>query len=139
MIKKRFYLMAGMLVLAGCQDGPSKEQQALMNSLIGKAEVDVVRAFGVPTRTFQASGHLFLAYIDNQIYYSGGYSGWGMGWGMGGWGGGWGGPGWGWGGGPGWGLGGGGIPPTAYNTTCQTTFELTDGKVTGWTVRGNGC
>lgn len=142
MIAKRIWPLVAVMALAACS-GPTEEQRKQLNSLVGKTEVDVIRAYGVPTRTYQADGHVFLAYIDNQTNYYPGSMGWGWGWGGGpGWGGGWGGgPGWGWGG-WGWGggmMGGGGFPPSVYNSVCQTTFELAAGLVTGWTMRGDGC
>ncbi|MBO1359662.1 hypothetical protein J2D73_07625 [Acetobacter sacchari] len=145
MKSKRLCAVAAAAVLTACSSGPSAEQRAQLNTLIGKTEVDVIRAYGVPTRTFQASGHTFLAYIDNQTSYSPGTgSAWGWGWGGSP---GWGGGGWGWGGGMGgWGNGwgggwggGGGMPPSYYNSSCQTTFELANGVVSGWTMRGDGC
>lgn len=133
-------LTAGLalLALAAC-DVPTLKQRKVLDATIGKSEVDVVREFGVPTRTYTAGDHSFLAYIDNETQYTGG-GGWGWG-GWGGWGGGWGGwGGWGGGWGPGWGGGwGGGFPATYYNTSCQTTFELVSGRVVAWTMRGDGC
>lgn len=136
--RKRLFLV-GMLSLAACQVPTAKERR-MLDSMIGKQAVDVVRTFGVPTREFKSGDHTFLAYINQQTDYSSpmggwGYGGWGGGWGggYGGWGGGWGGPGWG-----GWGWGGG-FPTTAYTYTCQTTFELVNGVVSAWTMRGDGC
>lgn len=129
-----------LLGLSACEV-PTLQQRKVLDSMVGKSEVDVLRQFGVPTRNYDAQGHTFLAYIDNQTQYSPGggwgWDGWGGGWG--GWGGGWGGMG-GWGGGWG-GMGGwgGGFPSTYYNTSCQTTFELVSGHVVGWTMRGDGC
>ncbi|WP_222594636.1 hypothetical protein, partial [Acetobacter oeni] len=103
MVSKRIWPLLAILVVAGCT-GPTKQQRRELNSLVGKTEVDVIRAYGVPTRTYQTNGHVFLAYVDNETNYSPGSMG--MGWGWGGWGGG---PGWGggWGGyGGGWGGGG---------------------------------
>jgi len=138
MMKKTVFLsFAALLTLSAC-DVPTVQQRKVLDSMIGKSDVDVLRTFGVPTRTYQASGHDFLAYIDNETNYSPGTGGWGWGWGGGPWGGygGWGG---GWGGYGGWGGGFGGFPPSYYNTTCQTTFELTNSRVVGWTMRGDGC
>lgn len=136
---RRIWPLLTLAGLAACT-GPTKEQRRQLDALVGRTEVDVVRAYGVPTRTFIAGDRLFLAYIDTQTYYSPGSMGWGWGWD--GWGGGWGGwgPGWGGGWGPGWGGGwGGGFPPSYYNSSCQTTFELSAGLVRSWTMRGDGC
>ncbi|GAA4481113.1 hypothetical protein [Gluconacetobacter asukensis] len=134
--------LAALLALTACEV-PSPEQRKLLNSMVGRGEVDVIRTFGVPTRSYEAQGHTFLAYIDSETNYSPGAGGWGWGWsggpgwggGWGGWGGGWGGPGW----GPGWGGGWGGMGGTVYTSTCQTTFEVIAGRVSGWTMRGDGC
>jgi len=128
---------AAVLTLAAC-DVPTVEQKKVLDSMVGKSEVDVVRKFGVPTRAYHAQGHNFLAYIDNETSYSPGTPGWGWGWGGGPWGygGGWGGWGGGWGG---WGGGFGGMPPSYFHSTCQTTFELMNSQVIGWTMRGDGC
>lgn len=131
-----------MLVSLTACSGPTKEQRRQLDALVGKTEVDVVRAFGVPTRTFLANNHLFLAYIDNETQYYPGSMGWG----------------WGWGGlvgvapagvvGAAWAVGAAGVwgvghgrrlPPSYYNSVCQTTFELSEGLVRGWTMRGDGC
>ncbi|NVN13809.1 hypothetical protein, partial [Nguyenibacter vanlangensis] len=92
--------LAALLALTACEV-PSPEQRRLLNSMVGRQEVDVIRTFGVPTRSYEAQGHTFLAYIDRETSYSPG-GGWGWGYGPG-----WGGPGWGgWGGwGGGWGGG----------------------------------
>ncbi|GBR44675.1 hypothetical protein [Neokomagataea thailandica] len=139
-----FLAVAALLGLSACEV-PTLEQRKVLDSMVGKNEVDVVRQFGVPSRSFQTQGHSFLAYIQNATEYTGGggwgWGGWGApGFGYGGWGGGWGGGFGGFGGGwgaPGWGYGG--FPGTAYNVSCQTTFELVAGRVVGWTMRGDGC
>lgn len=125
-----------LVALTGCEV-PALQQRKVLDSMVGKNEVDVVRAFGVPSRSFQAQGHTFLAYVRNSVEYSGGGWSGGAGWGWGGWGPGWGG-GWGGGWGPGWGWGTS-LPSTAYNLNCQTSFELVNGRVVGWILRGDGC
>jgi hypothetical protein len=133
-------LMLPVLGLAACEV-PSPAQRKVLDSMIGRSETDLVRSFGVPTRTFATNGHTFLAYVDNETNFSPGTGGPGWGWGWGGWG--WGGGGFGGYGGYG-GFGGpfgfgGGIPPTYYQSSCATTFEVNAGTVAAWTVRGNGC
>ena len=114
-----------LLALTACQ-GLSKKERKYLNSFIGKHTIDVIRAFGVPSREFVSGKHTFLAYIHNETDYSMPMSGWGWGWGGYGW-------------GPGWGWGGWGMPAMAYSYTCQTTFEFVNGVVIHWTRRGNGC
>ncbi|MCQ8279043.1 hypothetical protein NFI95_11350 [Acetobacteraceae bacterium KSS8] len=125
-----------LLAVAGCAV-PSAEQRRALDSMIGRSETDLLRTYGVPTRTFSTNGHTFLAYVQNETSFSPGtpgWGGWGWGGGWGGWGGGWG-PGWG-----GWGGGwGGGFPPSYYQSSCATTFEVNNGVVAGWTLRGDGC
>ncbi len=133
-------LAAPLLGLAACQT-PTPAQRRLLDSLIGRPPVEVVRNFGVPTRTYSTDGHSFLAYIeDESSYFPGsgfGYGGFGYG-GYGGFGGfgGYGGFG-GFGGYDGFGFGG--FPPSYYSASCQTLFEVVDDKVASWSLRGNGC
>ena len=138
---------AALLVLSACAV-PSPAERKLLDSMIGRSETDLLRSFGVPTRDFTAQGHTFLAYIQNDSTYLPGSPGLGWGWGWGGWG--WGGGGFGSGGfggfgGYGGGFGGdfgdgfGGFPPSYYESSCTTTFEITGGKVVSWNVRGDGC
>ncbi|MBS1014901.1 hypothetical protein [Acetobacter persici] len=114
MTHRKFLLLVSMLSLAACQVPTAKERRQL-DSMIGKQAVDVVRTYGVPTRQFVSGNHTFMSYINQQTDYSMPMSGWGYG----GWGGGWGG--------------------TAYTYTCQTNFELVNGVVSAWTMRGDGC
>ena len=126
---------APILILAACQV-PTPAQRRQLDSMIGRNQVELVRNFGVPTRTYTADGHTFLAYVENESSYSPGSLGFGYGgFGYGGFGGGYGGFGGGFGG---FGYGGG-FPPTYYSSSCQTTFEVASDKVTSWTMRGDGC
>lgn len=121
-----------MLSLAACQV-PSPAQRRHLDSMIGRTPVDLIRNFGVPTRTYTTDGRTFLAYVDNESsYFPGSY---GPGYGFGGFG---------WGGGFGGGYGGfdggyGGFGGGYSSTTCQTTFEIAGDKVAAWTLRGDGC
>lgn len=132
-------LVAALLALAGCAV-PSAAERARLDALIGKSELDLIRTRGVPTRTFTTDGHVFLAYSSSYTDYSpgfGGYSPFGDGpfggFGYGGFG--YGGFGYG-----GFGYGGfGGIPPSIDTYSCSTTFEIEQGRVASWTLRGDGC
>lgn len=122
-----FLLCVGGLVgFSGCAV-PELQQQAVLKSMIGKSSLDLVRRFGVPTRTYKTDDHDFLAYIKTRANYS-----------PGSWGGGWNG-GYGYGYGPGLRAWGGGIPPNYTTLSCQTTFELENDRVLRWTLRGDGC
>ncbi len=136
-------LLAGIaLAVAGCAV-PSPQEKARLDGLIGHNETDLLRAYGVPSRTYGAQGHDFLAYTQGWSDVSGGFGPWGGFGGFGGWGGygGFGGGGFGYGGfGGGLGYGGfGGIPPELNTYSCTTTFEVVGGRVAGWTIRGDGC
>ena len=135
-------LAAALLALSACAV-PSPAQRRVLDSMIGRSEPELVRAFGVPSRTFSTEGHTFLAYVENDSSYSPGFGGfYGGGFGYGGYGG-FGGFGSGFGYGPGFGYGGfggfGGVPPTFTVSSCATTFEITNARVASWTVRGDGC
>ncbi len=131
-------LAASLLSLAACQT-PTPAQRRLLDSLVGRPPVEVVRNFGVPTRTYSTDGHSFLAYVEDESSYFPGSGGLGYGgFGYGGYGG-FGGFG-GFGGYDGFGYGGfGGFPPSYYSASCQTLFEVVGDKVASWSRRGNGC
>ncbi|OOL16780.1 hypothetical protein AL01_09425 [Bombella intestini] len=118
--------LGAALLLGGCT-APALQRPKVLNSMVGQSTVEVLRRFGVPTRTYVAQGHNFLSYIETETQFSPGYSGWD----------------WGWGGGYGYGYGGGwggiSIPPSYYSSTCQTTFEAVEDKVVGWKLYGGGC
>ena len=140
MTPQRLIPLAALLALSACAV-PSPAQRKVLDSMIGRSEPELVRAFGVPSRTFSTEGHTFLAYVENDTSYSPGFGGfYGGGFGYGGYGGfggfGYGGFGY---GGPGYGFGGFGTPPTFYSSSCSTTFEITNARVASWTVRGDGC
>jgi hypothetical protein len=116
--------LAGLTLLAGCAY-PNPQHVAALNGLVGKSETDLVRNYGVPTRTYMTGGSKFLAYNMSRIETIPGDWGWG-GYGWGGYG--WGGPGW-----------GGGFGPELIQRDCDTTFELKSGVVQSWSLRGNAC
>ncbi len=127
---RKLMALAAIALLAGCAYPNPQHVQAL-NGLIGKTETDLLRSYGVPNRTYDAAGHKFLAYSRNRIDSipgdGFGYAGFGYGYG-----------GFGYGGfGPGFGYGGFG--PEIIQRDCDTTFELTGGKVASWSLRGNDC
>ena len=108
---------------------PNPQHVAALNALVGKSEADLVRTLGVPNRTYDTGGHRFLAFSRSKLETIPGDPGFGP------WGGGfWGGPYW----GGGWG-GWGGFPPEIVQRDCETTFDLLNGTVQTWTLRGNDC
>jgi hypothetical protein len=120
--------LATLSLLAGCAY-PSPQHVQALNGLVGKSETDLLRAYGVPNRTFDSPGHRFLAYSRSRIDSIPGSAGFGYGgFGYGGFGYG------------GLGYGGfGGFGPEIVQRDCDTTFELTGGVVRSWSLRGNDC
>jgi hypothetical protein len=118
---RKLPVLAGLTLLAGCAY-PNPQHVSALNAMVGKPEADLVRAYGVPMRSVETGGSKFLAYSQHRIesYPEGPF------WGGYGWRGGWG-----WGGG--WGY------PDVVQFDCETTFELKDGLVKGWSLRGNAC
>jgi hypothetical protein len=120
---KKFTILAGVLGVAACAY-PNPQHVAALNALIGHSETDLIRAEGVPTRTYESGGDKFLAFSRSRIDTIPGapgpyWGGWGYGWG-------------GWGG---W----GGFPPEVIQRDCETTFDLRGGIVQSWKLRGNDC
>ena len=107
-------VLLAALMLAGCVNELA-QRQAFLATLIGKSETDLVRTMGVPTGSFETGGHRFLAYLEVWTdYYPATPGPWGWYW-------------------------GGGFPAEVIQRACNTTFELNDGRVIGYTLRGNGC
>ena len=127
--------LAAATLLAGCEV-PSAAERARLNGLIGHPEVDLLRNYGVPTRTYGANGHTFLAYDSSYSTYDPGFGPYGFGpyGGFGGFGG------FGYGGfGPYGGFGGAFGGGFVENYTCATTFEVDSGRVSAWSLHGDGC
>ena len=115
------------LTLSGCVIGPSRRQ--ILDATIGRSETDLVRQFGVPTRTYDTGGRHFLAYVEhNQEVLGGGFGGFGPGFG----------PGFGGFGGFG-GFYGADFPAEVIEDDCETTIEVQTGLVRGWSLHGRGC
>lgn len=127
--------LASLALLAGCAY-PNPEHVRMLNTLVGKSETEVVRAQGVPTRTYETGGLKFLSYdmrhIESIPGAGFGYGGFGP-YGYGGFGYG------------GFGYGGvgydgfGGFGPEIIQRDCDTTFELKASVVQSWKLRGNDC
>jgi hypothetical protein len=127
-----------VVALGGCAY-PTAAERARLDGLIGHSEVDLLRTYGVPTRSYAAQGHTFMAYDSSYTTYDPGFGGFGPWGGYGPYGGfGYGGFGGGYGGFGGFGFGGG-IPPSVESYSCVKTFEVNAGRVAAWTLHGNGC
>ncbi len=123
--------LASTALLAACAY-PSPQHVQALDALIGKSETDLVRARGVPTKTYETGGLKFLAYDMHRIDSLPGDAGFYPGFGYGGFG--YGGFGYG-----AFGGGFGGFGPEIVQRDCSTTFELKGGSVQRWSLRGNDC
>lgn len=119
----RAVLVVVATLVAGCVAVPDRRAQ--LDQLVGQSEVVVARVMGVPDKTFEAEGHRFIAYVERAPVQSfagydlfDGYGRYGT-------------------------LGyrrlGFEAAPEAYVRQCETTFEINDGKVSAYTLRGNAC
>jgi hypothetical protein len=110
-------------LLAGCATPePQADRQAALGKLVGQSEADLVRQMGIPTRSFDTDGHRFLAYLERHVDITPATGPWA--------------PFWGW-----WGAGSYGpdVAPMVVDFVCETTFEISGGKVQSFQVRGNAC
>ena len=119
---KRATLVA-LLLLSACDPYALQRRQAALAAYVGQSEADLVRSFGVPTRSFDAGGHRFLAYDQGSVDIVPPLYPWRP---------------YGWGGGFGYGYGGD-FPAQVVQRTCETTFEVAGGRVIGFSLRGNAC
>lgn len=110
-----------LLLLACCSNRPQRE--AVLNGMIGMPEADLVRQWGVPSRTLETGGRRFLAYREERTSLVGGGPAFGAGY-------------WGWPGGWRW---SGAWPASVVEWVCETTFEVVDGRIATWSLRGNAC
>lgn len=111
-----------LLLVSGCATEAGYEKR--LDTWVGKDEVSLVRAWGPPHRAYETAGVKMLAFVSNS---------------------------------EGWMPGSPGrmsdefvngkivpvyIPATpgySFVRSCETTFELTRGRVTRWSWRGNAC
>ncbi len=115
-----FKTAAACLALAGCAQGVPRE--AYLAQLVGQPETELVRQFGVPSRTYETGGRKFIAYTEQRVdvvpvggFYGGGFGFWGASYGF------------------------AGIAPQVFQRACETTFEVAEGRVLAWSLRGNAC
>lgn len=108
-------VLAGLV--AGCVDQLAA-REAYLSRFVGQPESAVVQQMGVPTRSFETGGVRYLAYNEHRINliptfpsYSPFFTGWY----------------------------GGGFPSQVVELRCETTFEVADGTVKAFTLRGNAC
>ena len=122
-LMRKMLALAGLALLAGCAY-PSPQHVAALNALVGKSEADLMRAYGVPNRTYDTGGLRFVTYSVSRIESYGvagvepdfGYYPYGIG-----------------------AFGYGAYGQDIVQRDCNTTFELKSGTVQAWTLRGNAC
>lgn len=120
----RFALLVALALLAGCATNWRQDLEARLTPLLGVSEDELIRRVGVPNRTAETGDRRFLAYEHRWADYAAAPV-WGMGTGY-----------WGAGAGFGWGWGGYAVP---VERSCEITFELAGGRVSGFTLRGGSC
>jgi hypothetical protein len=108
-------LLGGLL--AGCVNQLAV-REARLGQLVGQPEAVLIQQLGVPDKTYEIGGAKYLAYREQRVdivpsypSYPPYFGGWY----------------------------GGGFPPQAINLVCETTFQLVEGTVKSFTLRGNGC
>lgn len=110
-------VLAGVLLLGGCASG-SAEREARLRGFIGRPVGALIRALGVPSRSYTAGGVTYLAYVERHLdlvppapigppWIAGWYGSW--------------------------------APPQAVERVCETTFAVTDDVVRSFSLHGNAC
>ncbi|WP_146216965.1 hypothetical protein [Falsiroseomonas bella] len=107
------------LLLAGCAQGPTLQER--LSVWIGRSELDLVTALGVPNRTYELEGRRFLQYEQRRTVpvaapaYDPWYGPWGP-------------------------RAGYWPPPPSYAVVeCDVTFIIRQDRVENFTFRGQGC
>lgn len=115
----RHLALAALAVVAGCTPVPPLAER--LQPWIGKSELDLVSAFGVPAGTYTVDGVKFIQFTAQRAILAptpppviGPYGRWG---------------------GPFW---AGGYPQTLV-VPCEVTFALRQGVADSFTYRGEGC
>lgn len=119
---KRLLLIAVLVALSGCATTANYEKT--LKSWVGASELDLVRSWGPPQSTHTTGGRTFLVYSSARsvlmpgvqpTYTANTY------------------------GNTTYVNSHGGMPAQNLNFQCQTTFEVSNEKIVGWSWRGNDC
>ncbi|WP_439551615.1 hypothetical protein [Falsiroseomonas sp.] len=115
--------LGALLLLGACAQGPTLQQR--LSVFMGQGEGDLVAALGVPVRIHEAEGRRFLQFEQRRTvavaspapipYFGPSYGRFGPR------------------------LGAWPQPPGYAVIGCDITFELQDGRVQGFSTRGEGC
>jgi hypothetical protein len=114
---RRAVLLWLVALVAACGDQLAA-RQAYLARFVGQPESAVVQQMGVPTRSFETGGIRYLAYNQRRIELIPAFPTYGAFY-------------------PAW--YGGGFPPQVVELQCETTFEVAEGTVRAFTLRGNAC
>jgi len=120
-MKKPFLALAAAFL---CACATTANYEKLLSAWVGAEEVDLVRQWGAPSRTYEAGGSKFLTYTSRRNVYMPGaapvyhttivgntaYT-----------------------------TQVGGTPGYIIGVSCVTTFEVKDGRVVAWQWRGDDC
>jgi hypothetical protein len=98
---------------AACTDDTAARMAAL-NHLVGQPEQTLLLTMGVPTRSYDAEGTKFLAYDERRVEFIPGVPGVGV-----------------------WSAGA--VPSQRIELWCETTFQVVQGVVRSFVLRGNAC
>jgi hypothetical protein len=115
-------VIAFMFAMAGCATTDAYER--ILQSWVGKTELELVRSWGPPQRTYETGGSKFIVFSSSRAVYVAGTP-------------------------PAYSttiVGGtaytnriGGTPGQVIGMRCQTTFELREDHVIAWQWHGNDC
>jgi hypothetical protein len=121
-MKRTLLLSIACLILAGCATTANYEK--MLDTWVGAPELELVRSWGPPIRSYETSGRKFLVYQSNRNVVIRGTA-------------------------PSYTttfVGNtafinpvGGSPSRNVEFKCQTTFELSEAKVVSWRYEGNDC
>jgi len=106
-------VLACCAVAAACAD-ESAARMAALNHFVGQPEQTLLLDMGVPTRSYDADGTRFLAYDERRVEFIPGVPGVGI-----------------------WSAGA--VPAQRIEFWCETTFQVAQGVVQSFILRGNAC
>ena len=129
-MKKIHVLFFALAVLGGCATPTptptptTANYEKIIDSWLGASEIDLIRSWGPPQRSYEAGGTKFIAYIDSRNVQIDGIA-------------------------PSYQtsiIGNtaytepvGGTSSLNLSFSCETTFEISNGRIVGWRYQGNNC
>ena len=119
---KKIVFSALFLLLAGC--ATEQNYKNMLNTWLGIDEIDLIRKWGPPANSYEVGSSKFIIYSSTGNMYLPGTS-------------------------PtyttniigntAYTTSYGGTPAQNIQLSCETTFELQNGKVVNWSYKGNNC